>query len=90
MADTTTEPSSHELHLKEQAQVVLAEIDAVLATSPSVALDREAPFGGEGRGSGSPLTLSSEVGAQGRSRVRARLFATFPRQSDLERRKGEG
>eukprot|EP00965_Chrysotila_dentata_P069590 2298444-Pleurochrysis_carterae.AAC.1 len=43
------------LYLLEQAQEVLAEIKAVLATSPSVALDREAPFGGEGRGSELPL-----------------------------------
>eukprot|EP00965_Chrysotila_dentata_P253388 6211210-Pleurochrysis_carterae.AAC.1 len=44
-----------------------------LATSPSVALDREAPFGGEGRGSSVPLAFSSEVGTQGKSRVRARF-----------------
>eukprot|EP00965_Chrysotila_dentata_P128743 4255931-Pleurochrysis_carterae.AAC.1 len=49
-----------------------------------VALDREAPFGGEGRVSGSPLILSSEGGTQGRSHVRARLFATNLLWSGLE------
>eukprot|EP00965_Chrysotila_dentata_P217601 6190102-Pleurochrysis_carterae.AAC.2 len=90
MADALTESLSHELKLHEQAQDVLAEIGAVLASSPSIALNREAPFGDEGKGSGVPLALSSEVGAHGRSRVHARLFAKSPLQSGLERRKGEG
>ena len=89
-ADATSESSSHELQLEEQAQGLLEGIDAVLAASPSIALDREAPFGGEGRGSGPPLALSSESGTQGRSRVRARLLANNPLRSGLERRKGEG
>eukprot|EP00965_Chrysotila_dentata_P070719 2338134-Pleurochrysis_carterae.AAC.1 len=89
-ADAPTESPSHELQLHEQAQEVLAEIGAVLDNSPSIALDMEAPFGGEGKGSGVPLALSSEVGTQGRSRVHARLFAKSPLQSGLKRQKGEG
>eukprot|EP00965_Chrysotila_dentata_P253959 6211717-Pleurochrysis_carterae.AAC.2 len=45
-----TELSSHDLQLLKQAQGVLEEIHAVSAISPSVALDKEAPFGGKGRG----------------------------------------
>eukprot|EP00965_Chrysotila_dentata_P003428 111572-Pleurochrysis_carterae.AAC.1 len=89
-ADVPTESPSHELQLHEQAQDVLAETGAVLESSPSIALDREAPFGGGGKGSGVPLALSSEVETQGKSRVRARAFAKFPLHSGLERRKGEG
>eukprot|EP00965_Chrysotila_dentata_P171004 5643441-Pleurochrysis_carterae.AAC.1 len=48
-ADTPTESASHELRVQEQTQEVLAEIDAVFHTSPTGALDREAPFGGGGR-----------------------------------------
>eukprot|EP00965_Chrysotila_dentata_P098453 3254339-Pleurochrysis_carterae.AAC.1 len=43
-----------------QAQDVLAEIGAVLESSPSIALEKGAPFGGGGKGSGFPLALSSE------------------------------
>eukprot|EP00965_Chrysotila_dentata_P077299 2552192-Pleurochrysis_carterae.AAC.3 len=76
MADAPTEQSpSHELRLQEQAQDLLAGIEAVVHTLPAVAIDREAPFSGEGKGLGIPLALSSEVGTQGGSRVRARLFA---------------
>eukprot|EP00965_Chrysotila_dentata_P196176 6177423-Pleurochrysis_carterae.AAC.1 len=71
------------------AQDVLAEIGAVSESSPSIALDREAPFAAGGKGSGVPLALSSKVGTQGKSRVRARAFAKSPLQSGLERRKGE-
>eukprot|EP00965_Chrysotila_dentata_P038060 1265301-Pleurochrysis_carterae.AAC.1 len=88
--DVSTESPSHELQLEEQAQGLLAEIDAILATSPSVALDKKAPFGGEGRGSGVLLALFSEVGTQGKSSVRARSIPFSPVQSGLERRKGEG
>eukprot|EP00965_Chrysotila_dentata_P206654 6183659-Pleurochrysis_carterae.AAC.1 len=70
-ADALTESPSRELQLHEQAQHALAEIGAVLESSPSIALDREAPFGGGGKGSGVPFALSSEVGTQGKSRVRA-------------------
>ena len=69
---------------------MLEEIDAGLAASPFAALDREAPFGGEGRGSEPPLPLSSEVGAQGKRRVLARAFQKLSLQSGFERRKGEG
>eukprot|EP00965_Chrysotila_dentata_P189847 6173546-Pleurochrysis_carterae.AAC.1 len=89
-ADTPTKLSSHDLHLLEQTREVLKEIRTTLATSPSVALDREAPFGGEGRGSGIPLTFSSGIGTQGISRARARTFGKLPPQSGLERRKKEG
>eukprot|EP00965_Chrysotila_dentata_P225696 6194930-Pleurochrysis_carterae.AAC.1 len=67
-ADAPTKLSSHDLHHLEQTREVLEKISAVLATSPSVALDREAPFGGEGSGSEFPLAFSSGVGAQGKSR----------------------
>eukprot|EP00965_Chrysotila_dentata_P086076 2840428-Pleurochrysis_carterae.AAC.1 len=66
-------------------------MNAVLATSLSeVALDRKAPFGGEGRGSELPLASSSGVGTHGRSRARTRAFKKLSFQSGLERRKGEG
>ena len=89
-ADAPTKLSSHDLLLLEQTRRVLEEIDAGLAASPFVALDREAPFGGEGKGSGVPLTLSSGVGTQGRSRARARALKKLSPQSGLKRRKGEG
>eukprot|EP00965_Chrysotila_dentata_P137615 4552419-Pleurochrysis_carterae.AAC.1 len=72
-ADAPTKLSSHDLLLLEQTRRVLEEIDASLAASPIAALDREARFGGEGKGSGPPLTLSSEIGAQGRTRLGARF-----------------
>eukprot|EP00965_Chrysotila_dentata_P228532 6196655-Pleurochrysis_carterae.AAC.1 len=72
--------------LQEQVQDRLAGIEAVLQTSPAVALDKKAPVGGEGRGSDIPLALSSEVGTQGTNRVRARPFPISPFQSGLERR----
>eukprot|EP00965_Chrysotila_dentata_P122450 4046970-Pleurochrysis_carterae.AAC.1 len=59
------------IKLEEQEQGALSEIDAVLAASPLLALDREAPFGGEGRGPDVPLAPLSEVGTQGKSCVRA-------------------
>eukprot|EP00965_Chrysotila_dentata_P160682 5305627-Pleurochrysis_carterae.AAC.1 len=62
MTDSLTEPTSHELQLQKQAQEILAEMDDVLETSPSVALDREAPFGNEKEGSGVPLASPSDVG----------------------------
>eukprot|EP00965_Chrysotila_dentata_P263453 6214833-Pleurochrysis_carterae.AAC.8 len=65
-------------------------MEAVLATSVSVALDREAPFGGEGGGSSVPLAFSSVVGTQGRSRARARVFRKSSLLSGLERPKREG
>eukprot|EP00965_Chrysotila_dentata_P191182 6174357-Pleurochrysis_carterae.AAC.1 len=73
-----------------RGECFLEEINAVLATSPSVALDREAPFGGEGRGFEFPLAFSSGVGTQGKSRARARAFRKLSPQSGLERRKGKG
>eukprot|EP00965_Chrysotila_dentata_P175018 5777723-Pleurochrysis_carterae.AAC.2 len=54
-ADASTNLSSHDLLLLKQTRRVLEKIDAGLAASPFVALDREAPFGGEGRGSEFPL-----------------------------------
>eukprot|EP00965_Chrysotila_dentata_P259103 6213450-Pleurochrysis_carterae.AAC.1 len=45
---------------------------------------------GGGRGSGVPLALFSEVGTQGKNRVRARSIPIFLVKSGLERRKGEG
>eukprot|EP00965_Chrysotila_dentata_P066341 2196322-Pleurochrysis_carterae.AAC.1 len=54
-ADASKKLSSHDLLLLEQTRGVLKEISAISATSPSVALDRKAPFGGEGRGSEFPL-----------------------------------
>eukprot|EP00965_Chrysotila_dentata_P010532 343033-Pleurochrysis_carterae.AAC.2 len=74
-ADILTESTSHEL---------------LLQTSSTVPLDREAPFGGGKEGSGVPLALSSEVGTQGTSRIRAGSLSLSPVQSGLERRKGEG
>eukprot|EP00965_Chrysotila_dentata_P184971 6106483-Pleurochrysis_carterae.AAC.1 len=65
------------------------QIDAVLATSLSVALDRQAPFGGERRGSSVPLVFSSKVMTRGKSRIRARSIPFSPVQSGLERRRGE-
>eukprot|EP00965_Chrysotila_dentata_P153808 5083972-Pleurochrysis_carterae.AAC.9 len=88
-ADAPTESSFHELQLHEQAQTVLAEIGAVLESSPSIALDMEAPFSGGSEGSGVQLVLLSKVGTQGKSRVGARTFAKSPLQSGLERWKGE-
>eukprot|EP00965_Chrysotila_dentata_P249544 6208948-Pleurochrysis_carterae.AAC.1 len=42
MTDTLTGPPSHELPLQERSHHLLSEIDSVLETSPSIALDREA------------------------------------------------
>eukprot|EP00965_Chrysotila_dentata_P195563 6177056-Pleurochrysis_carterae.AAC.4 len=72
--------------MPEQAQEILAEIDAVLEASPSIALDGQAPFGCEKEGSGVPLASQSDVGRQGKSRVRVRSFTLSPIQSGLERR----
>eukprot|EP00965_Chrysotila_dentata_P171271 5651996-Pleurochrysis_carterae.AAC.1 len=69
MTDTLAEPPSHVLQLQEQAQDVVAETDAVLETSPSVAPDREVPFGSRKQGLGVPLAFPGNVGTQGKSRI---------------------
>eukprot|EP00965_Chrysotila_dentata_P181556 5993294-Pleurochrysis_carterae.AAC.2 len=85
-ADIPTASPSHELQLQEQAQEVLAEIDALLETSLSIRLDREAPFGSGKESSSVPLALSREVETQGTSCVCA---CSFPSSQFSRAWKGE-
>eukprot|EP00965_Chrysotila_dentata_P058483 1939603-Pleurochrysis_carterae.AAC.1 len=70
-AEAPTESPSHELRLQEQAQSLLAGIEAIyLHTSSAVALDREALLGGGGS-SVPPRTFKRGLDGGQKSRSRA-------------------
>eukprot|EP00965_Chrysotila_dentata_P016469 545367-Pleurochrysis_carterae.AAC.1 len=86
-ADVPTESPSHELQLHEQTQDVVAAIGAVLKNLPSIALDREAPFGGGVRSQVSRSHFRARSGRREKwcPRARFREIPALVRLGEAER-----